>query len=82
MPFAWTKTEKLRRSRIVRESMAQYQRMQRDDLRELFPDWFAMEADALDRAKTALDTIIAEHNREHDRRVARAETARKEGRHQ
>lgn len=73
MPFAWSKSEKLRRSRKVRESLAQYQRMQRDDIRETFPDWFEMEAEALDAAKVTLDTMIAEHNREHARRERQKE---------
>ena len=79
MAFAMTKTEKLRRAVRVRECMAQYQRMQREDMREQFPGWFEMESEALSGAKVVLDTLIRDHNREVERRERRAAAKRSAG---
>lgn len=74
--FAKTKSEKIRLTRRVRECMSQYQRMQREDMREIFPDWFAMEGESLSSAKVTLDLLIREHNREVDRRERQAAAKR------
>jgi hypothetical protein len=74
--FGKTKNEKIRLSRKVRASMSQYQRMQDASIREAFPDWFEMAADALDTAQVTLHTLIKEHNRERDLRERQAAKAR------